>query len=103
MHLMLLVTTALPLVTRYRSRRMAGEYSPAIRKYTITATLSLPTTAFVDTSTSAGPAGAERSPGAHTSTGSRVLDLLPRRDSQASELLQAPLASWPFPLLDVAW
>jgi hypothetical protein len=75
MHLMLLVTTTLPLVARHRfvkADRVAGENSPATRRHTITAALSLPTKALVDTSTSAGPAGAERSPDAHTSSDFRV-------------------------------
>src|SRR5712691_11399157 len=50
----------------------------------------------------AGPADAKRSPGAHTSSGSRVSDRLPQRPRQACRLLPGPLASWPCPRLDAA-
>src|SRR6266478_1475295 len=58
--------------------------------------------AWADTSNSPAPPDAARSPGAHTSSGSRGLDLVPQHEHQADAPLQAPLVSWPFPRLDAA-
>src|SRR5712692_621863 len=61
-----------------------------------------PTTASTNGGMLAGPADGERSPGAYTSSGSRVLDRVPQPASQACGPLPGPLASWPCPLLDAA-